>query len=570
MTGFLKVIPFTNVLITHFLSFSSISSVVRNCRFHSSSFTSTRTSVSVYASAFTPVLKTAISKRMLQQNDYSTTSTSTAIFTSTHSDSPVTNNNANTPIMEQKEVDTFASYLTSISTQINDITNSNANTSIHENANTRINIIMGNEAGDADSIISSLTLSYVKNIEKQCQKGNIDESDNGNDNLNYSLSLPLISINREDMPLRRDVILLLQMAGIINYNELIYLNDSTFNSVVNNVDENIDDKDLMKKTITLVDHNKIRSELWYLERHVHEILDHHQDENCHIDSVIRREVAFENQKALVGSTCTLVTERLMMCQSQYGKLAINKQIEAGLGLSLLGVILLDTMNMSPDAAKGTERDEKAIDYLMENTDWDNLSSDTKDQILMNQDEHPSQTQAQRLRGWPDRVKLYEFLRDSKFDRTFWNEMNARDALRIDYKRFEGKGSNHPFGLSSVLLDADKMTTKELFYDSAISYMKEVDVDILGVMCMVIVNDKPQRELVLIGKKNGTINTLTNYLLTDNTAAFLDISLKEEHCLDVGGELEDGFVVKRLFQGNPKGSRKQIAPVMLSFYSNSSL
>ena len=433
---------------------------------------------------------------------------------------------------------------------------------------TKLNIIMGNEAGDADSIISSLSLSYVKK-KLSTKPFNKKDSDACIEERDDEIFLPLISIKKEDMSLRRDVVLLLQMAGIHNLNELLYLDDPRFIAFAGNTNEEDDDNSrlsdhgMIETSITLVDHNKIRSDLWHLEQHITEIIDHHQDEGFHTatTTATAREIAFENQKATVGSTCTLITERLMKLHAH--KLQCEEErnfiIDAGLGLSLLGVILLDTMNMNPNAAKGTQRDETAINFLIHNTDWSALGSEAKNVILVDNGKGLL----------PDRVALFDFLQNSKFDATFWQEMNARDALRIDYKRFEAisgseDGTKHSFGLSSVLLDANNMISKLEFYNTATDYIKESKIDFLGIMCMIIVDNKPQRELLLIGK-NDNLGDLTNHLLTDASTAFLDISLIED-----GGEniesFVDGFTMKRFHQGNPKGSRKQVAPVILSFFS----
>ena len=384
---------------------------------------------------------------------------------------------------------------------------------------TNVNIIMGNEAGDADSIISSLSLSYVNFLQ---------QNDSKTDNI--SVSMPLVSIDRNDLPLRRDASLLLDMAGV-DKESLLFLNDEVFIKLA---------RDKVKKSVTLTDHNKLRSSLQFLDEYVVEILDHHQDEMCHNHvSGESRKIAFDNKSALAGSTCTLVTEILMTNKNL-------EEVDAGLGLSLLGVILLDTMDMSKEAGKGTERDQKAIDFLMKHTNWSALKLDEElREKIMDSDTN-----------LPSRSSLYEFLRDSKFDPQFWMDMLPRDALRIDYKRFEDKEGGMPFGLSSVLLEVKSLVSKEGFYEHALSFMKEADVNLLGVLTMKIVDDKPQRELLLIGNKERT-KIMTEYLMSSEAASFLDISKQEVK------DIDDDNVSVYFKQGNPKGSRKQVAPVMLA-------
>lgn len=413
---------------------------------------------------------------------------------------------------------------------------------LEDSKSKKIHIIIGNEAGDADSIISALTLSHVNAI--GTSQASRDDSKCGAN----SISLPLASINRDDLALRRDVVLILEAAGI-DVDKIVYLDDDTFVSI--SKDDNVD------KEITLVDHNRIRSDLEGLKNDVVEILDHHQDEMAH-ESVLgeMRKIAFEGQAALVGSTCTLITERLMEIEFDE-----SAKVDAGLGVMLLGVILLDTMNMSKEAAKGTARDERAIDFLMEKTDWNSL--EIKDEV---KSKICGSTDSIVTGQLPNRSLYFEYLRDSKFDSSFWESMSPRDALRIDYKRFEPStgSTDGTFGLSSVLLSLEKLVAKDGFYHDAVSYMDDVDVDLLGVMTMVIVNDTPQREMLLLGKSDR-VTTLTKYLLEDQSASHLQMA---------GAKIEDkneamakgNYSVSLLKQGNPKGSRKQVAPVIMGFYN----
>ena len=49
---------------------------------------------------------------------------------------------------------------------------------------------------------------------------------------------------------------------------------------------------------------------------------------------------------------------------QSSLLLSSSSIAASLGLLLLGVMLLDSINVSPDAGKGTARDEGAVEELL--------------------------------------------------------------------------------------------------------------------------------------------------------------------------------------------------------------
>eukprot|EP00591_Stephanopyxis_turris_P010278 CAMPEP_0195516064 /NCGR_PEP_ID=MMETSP0794_2-20130614/6911_1 /TAXON_ID=515487 /ORGANISM="Stephanopyxis turris, Strain CCMP 815" /LENGTH=348 /DNA_ID=CAMNT_0040644577 /DNA_START=202 /DNA_END=1244 /DNA_ORIENTATION=+ len=348
---------------------------------------------------------------------------------------------------------------------------------------------MGNEAGDADSIISALALSYV---------GSSVEEENEN-----KRHIPIVSIPRSDMKLRRDASLLLKMSGVDEDTHLLYIDDDSVQSFLN------DSKDSV--TMTLVDHNKLRSDLWHLESKVTDIVDHHRDEGFHTSSVssMHREVAFEDNYATVGSTCTLVAERLFQQSTD------TNNIDASVGLALLGVILLDTINMSPQAAKGTHRDEKAIDTLLKCTPWNRLLTTPNEHLSHIFTTVPKNDNQLEALPQPDRVKLHHYLSKSKFDATFWEGMTMRDALRIDYKRFDSSSLSpssdgaSSFGLSSVLLPLSSLPNKKDWCKQTINFMtKDAKVPLLGVLSMVVVDNVPIRELLLFGTSIELLNDMT--------------------------------------------------------------
>jgi len=143
------------------------------------------------------------------------------------------------------------------------------------------NVILGNEAGDADSLVSALGMSYVKSISLPAMDGTTGH---------HPTPIPVMSIRREDMALRRDVVNLLTMAGIDTEHDLLYLDDGMVRSKLilgggggaedaNNATNNNHNHN--HNTVTLVDHNKLCSSLWHLEGNVVEIIDHHYDEICY-------------------------------------------------------------------------------------------------------------------------------------------------------------------------------------------------------------------------------------------------------------------------------------------------
>jgi exopolyphosphatase len=279
-------------------------------------------------------------------------------------------------------------------------------------------IVIGNEAGDADSISSAITLAYV-----------LDRT-------------PIVSISREDLKTQRpETVLLLDLADV---------------PIDTLLDVNNANRMIQPLNVTLVDHNRfalVSQKTW----HVVEIVDHHYDEGWHASA--KRDIAFCNEKATVASTCTLVAERLSEI----------KYYPASLKLLLLGTILLDSINMSPEAGKGTVRDQAAIDKLLESTNWQELPEKSRKILQISEGNAPN-TRA-----------LFDSLQAAKFDPNFWKGLSVRDALRLDYKRFNTNG-NGSFGASTVLLSWTDLKAKRDLVESIESYMKEIEPDffVIGI------------------------------------------------------------------------------------------
>lgn len=426
----------------------------------------------------------------------------------------------------------------------------------------KTNVIIGNEAGDADSIISALTLGYV-----------MSSSCDNNTKLLKQQHVPVVSISRAEMELRRDAAILLDLVGI-DIQKLLYLDDDI---VTDNLlmppasaltSEEDDDSDVSSLSITLVDHNRLRHMFSHLNPYVTEIIDHHQDEGYHghvvADDSGKRNIAFANGHATVASTCTLVAERLFetmpAAAAADANAEVSDSIDGALGLSLLGVILLDSINMSPEAKKGTPRDEEAIQQLLKCTDWTSLAESTPSLV-------DNATIAKIFpngeSNMPDRKALFETLISAKSDPKFWSDMSAMNCLRVDYKKFIVDKSIS-IGLSSVIITMDDLLTKEGFIDSMKSFIASEGVTLFGVLGVTFDSGKPTRELLLAGNDDNVVDSFSQFLLEHPDAAAMEI-VEREDCSDIDTS-QDSMRVRVFRQGNAKGSRKQIAPLLLQHAS----
>jgi len=389
---------------------------------------------------------------------------------------------------------------------------------------------MGNEAADADSIISSLTFSFL--LHESSNTSNNDANDESN------LYLPLISIPKEDIALRRDATLLLECCQI-SIDKLLYLDPPTITSISTSEDLNM----------LLTDHNAIRQELQNFSQNVTMILDHHQDEHQHkhLSLPSNRIIAFHNGKALVGSTCTLIVEQMREMRKNHHTFTLNWEI----AIMLLGTILVDTVNQSQTAGKVTDRDRKVIQYLLQETDW-TLFHSTYPQLFDRNETTTIQ---------PNTTLVYNWLSNAKFDIKFWKKLSGHDCLRIDYKNFiasSPKASISKVGLSSILLPLDDFMSKSDLISSMESFMQKHQISLLGVMSCIIENDTPIRSMVFFSKDLFLMKSLEKFFMENTQASSLECH-KQDSSVKIGE-----FHVQTFAQGNPKGSRKQVAPILLEF------
>ncbi|XP_061145685.1 exopolyphosphatase PRUNE1 isoform X6 [Syngnathus typhle] len=176
-------------------------------------------------------------------------------------------------------------------------------------------VVLGNEACDLDSMVSSLAYAYF--LSKTC---GIEEA----------FVVPLLNIQQEELPLRSDNVFLLRQIGLSP--DLLLFRDQLDLVALQRSD---------RLRLTLVDHNVLPSSDASLEGAVVEVIDHH---------MLEREPSpsYHATVETVGSCATLVTERLL----QKAPHILDQQ----LAQLLYATILADCVNMAPAAGKVTAKD----------------------------------------------------------------------------------------------------------------------------------------------------------------------------------------------------------------------
>jgi len=184
--------------------------------------------------------------------------------------------------------------------------------------------VVGNEAADADSLVSAYAMAMLLNSDEV-------------------QAIAIAQIPREEFRLRGDALALFQQSG----SEVRADGTPVQLHFWDEVDWASADA-IQSRSIVLTDHNKMSDSVAdHFAGRVEWVLDHHQASGSYPD------VRIDLDEGL-GSTCTLVAE-------QWLKKGILPQ---EIGVMLAGVILLDTRNLCPKEMKGTPRDKAALDALV--------------------------------------------------------------------------------------------------------------------------------------------------------------------------------------------------------------
>ncbi len=337
-------------------------------------------------------------------------------------------------------------------------------------------IVMGNEAADLDSMATSLVYASFKNAQGITP-----------------YHIPVIPIERNDFPLRTEAVWLFSKAGI-DVSRLVFSDDTDLQALLAQPEN----------TLILVDHNKPSKACADAAAKVTEILDHHEDEGLFSDA--------DRTIAPVGSSATLAAEKILEADVD--------MLDADTALLLLGTILLDTVNLDPEAKRVTPRDDAAAQKLF------------------------------ALTG-ADQQELFGQLQHEKFNVA---SLSSRDILRKDYKEFQfGKLT---CGISSTLLSLDQWIAKDAELPQAFKeFAAGQNLDIL--IAMGAYTDPEFKREMAIYAKDATLRKRTVSCLNDAGTKLSPYS----GSLPEGSESIDFYT-----QGDLSKSRKKIQPILAEFFS----
>ena len=347
--------------------------------------------------------------------------------------------------------------------------------------NLTFHCVIGNEASDLDSMASSVAYAYFLSRTKQ-KAG--------------ELYLPLINIPRGDFKLRTEAVYLFEKTGI-NIENLIFIDQISLAAL----------RDRGSLKLTLIDHNKLASSQEKFESAVEEIVDHHKDEGLYTPSQGR---TIEP----VGSAATLVAEKMINLDTAPPDPAIAEL--------LLGTILLDTVNLDPQAERVTPKDEEVAKRLFEITG-----------AVQNE--------------------LFNKLQAEKFNTS---ALDTPDLLRKDYKEWQMGAVK--LGISSVLLPVKEWLNKDPgIVEEFSKYAQSRKLDILLAM-NAYTDPEFNRELVVFSADDQ---------LKDKTVSFLlDLKIGLE-TIDAGMVKSAGKNIAFFSQGDLSKSRKKLQPLLNEYFSS---
>lgn len=323
-----------------------------------------------------------------------------------------------------------------------------------------LHIVMGNEALDLDSIVSSMLLAALYQEHHVVQ----DKISPDFDAVDF---LPLLPIERNCLSLRQEAHHLLTTIGV-DLPSLVFLDDvakpansvkvcifhlfrsnlsprsHTNRSKLQNKDVLLNCQKAKQLRVTITDHNTLGQEFTYLQESLVGIVDHHKD---NLEG--SREALSQETQIVVplGSASTLVAERYLQKTPlpSIGSTEFDPRsmIDPVVGHLLISTILVDTTNLDPAMGRTTQRDEDAIKALVAHLD------EAGDDY--------------GLRTAEERTAAFKLLNHLKFD---LSNLETPDLLRKDYKAWVSGGVK--YGISSVTLSLAEWTAKDAKISQAFS------------------------------------------------------------------------------------------------------
>ncbi|KAG5644022.1 hypothetical protein DXG03_009237 [Asterophora parasitica] len=399
-------------------------------------------------------------------------------------------------------------------------------------------VVMGNEAGDLDSLASSVAFAWLQS------------------EIYKKPTIPLLQLERDDIDLRAENIHALHLAGITKpKEELLYLTDvkgfSPFPS----------------QNFALVDHNRLGA--LYTAANpsakIIAVLDHHEDEGLYKDTASPRTI-----------------EPSGSCASHVAALC-PPELPADLATLLLTAILIDTNGLKP-GGKALATDIYAAGFLASRSTF---ASKLPGKLVTALLDDP--------KAGPGPNALYEASAIRELTATLVakkggvSHLSGRDLLRRDYKDYQYvvDGKTVRAGLASVPVPLKAWGKGGKFEEAAVAWMRERELVVLGVLTSFRDSDtfggsgkgKHRREQAWLvydapaeGKEKAADGEAVNVeklaaRLWNGLEDNVELKLKKHKKFDFekGDNLPSGAKGRGYNQKNVNATRKVTAPVLKNIF-----
>ncbi|XP_018615395.2 exopolyphosphatase PRUNE1 [Scleropages formosus] len=339
-----------------------------------------------------------------------------------------------------------------------------------------VHIVLGNETCDLDSMVSALVFAYF--LHRTSGK----------------TAVPVLNIKRSELALRTDSTFLLRQSGLPQ--EALVFRDEVDLPGLGRAG---------RLALTLVDHNILPSADGALEGAVVEVIDHHVLERTPSDSCA---VTLES----VGSCATLVTE----CIAREAPELLDRQMAQ----LLYGTIVLDCVNMAPEARKVTPKDSQYAVWL-----------------------------ESRFPDLPPRGALFQSLQNAKFD---VSGLTTEQMLLKDMKATSG--GDLSLAVSVVYVTLEAFLQRRGLQQELCEFCHKYRFGLLVAMTISYnENNEPFRQLAVYSSST---------LYREEVSRALENA--QNPCLKLSPISSPYADVKAYLQGNIVASRKKVLPIIKDF------
>ncbi|GBE83411.1 DHH phosphoesterase [Sparassis crispa] len=302
-------------------------------------------------------------------------------------------------------------------------------------------VVMGNEAGDLDSLASAIAYAYYAGVVSK-----------------HAPTIPLVQTPREDLHLRAENLHALALAGV----------DPALLLTISDLPSSSSSSPFPSTKFVLVDHNRLAPAFSHPSARVVAVVDHHADEGLYADTADPRLI-----EVPTGS-CASIVARLL----QHTGMRIPRE----LATLLLCSILVDTGGLKP-GGKAEDADRAAAAFL---APLSTLSLTCQNEALI-------QTETQITTQDASSEELHAVAPIQALNATLQTRkasvahLGTRDLLRRDYKEYTytlPRGADVCVGLASVPVGLHAWLSREpggAFGTEAEAWMRTRELDVLGVL-----------------------------------------------------------------------------------------